>query len=64
MNVEIGTEAALFPEKGIYKRNCRCSVLNRRIVEEVVATLAMTPHLHNNLIVGTVQNPFTDIQFL
>jgi hypothetical protein len=25
MNVEIGAEAALFPEKGIYKRNCRCS---------------------------------------
>jgi hypothetical protein len=28
MNVEIGAEAALFPKKGMYKWDFRCSVRN------------------------------------
>jgi hypothetical protein len=39
MNVEIGAEAAVFPEKeyikGIYKRNCRCSVVIRKALSYV-----------------------------
>jgi hypothetical protein len=29
MNVEIGAEAAQFPEKDIYKLNCLCSVTRK-----------------------------------
>ncbi len=28
-NVELGAEAAQFPEKGIFQRNCRCSVWSK-----------------------------------